>query len=1249
MLTIKRISINRLKRTRYRLLVSIVVLATVSAIYFGMSAGRAASDKGANAPSFANPTSTVFINEFHYDDSTAAGDTNEFVEVAGPAGTNLTNWSIVLYNGVGGVTYDTDALPLTIPNQQGSYGTVSIAYPTNGIQNGAPDGIALVNNGVLVQFLCYEGTFAATNGAANGQTCTSVGVSETNTTAPGSSLHLVGSGTTYGDFTWAVTTAHTKDAPNTGQAFTGGPPVDVPPTVSSTVPADNALNVAVNANISVTFSEAVTATGSSFQISCASSGAHPFALTGGPTTFTLDSTVDFTQGEVCTVTVVAAQVTDQDGTADQMAVDYVFDFTVVNSAPVAIHTIQGSATTSPLVGQVVTTPGVVTLLKTTTNNIGPASHFFLQTPDANADADPNTSQGILVFTSSVPTVAVGDEVSVTGTVEEFFGMTRITSVTNVSIIDTGNPLPTPVTLTTTILDPSAASAGQPQLEKYEGMRLSAASLTSVAPNDNFFDVDTVITGVPRPFREPGIEIRLPVPPDPTSGLPDPNVPRWDENPERIVIDTNARAGAPLNPYTTSVVFSGVVGPLDFTFGRYRLVTESNPQATANISAVPLPVPLATEFTVGNLNIIFFANATTQKTKASLAIRDIMRSPDIIGHQEINNLASLQALATQINSDTVTAGGSDPMYTAYLIPATAAGTQNVGFLVKSTRVQVNSVTQEELPGCVNTTATCNTYINPVNGQPDVLNDRPPLVLRGVVDPAGSNPIAVIAIVNHTRSFIDIDQDPGDGPRVRAKRKAQSEFLAALLQNLQSNNPATSIISVGDYNAYQFNDGFTDPIATIIGNPTPDDQVVVDQSPDLVNPNFFNLMERVPASERYSFIFEGTPQDIDHIIVNRNASARTTRVAIAHMDADFPASYASDITRPERSTDHDAPVAYFNLTLAPTAADGTVAGTIADAGGSPIAGAVVNLTGTQNRKTITDANGNYRFDNIETSGFYTVTPSRVNYSFGPTSRSFSQLGNSTEAAFTGSPNSVISGTAIDTSEYFVRQHYLDFLSREPDESGFNFWSDQILECGADAGCIERRRINVSAAYFLSVEFQETGGLVDGLYRASFGRAPKYAEFMPDTAAISQNIVVGQGDWQQELAANKRAFIESFVGRAAFQAAWGRISDTGYVDALVANTRVSFSAEEREALVSGLGTGALTRADVLLRVAENDGFVTARRNQSFVMMQYFGYLRRDPDESGHGFWLQKLNHFNGNFEQAEMVKAFINSGEYRARFQR
>jgi hypothetical protein len=190
--------------------------------------------------------------------------------------------------------------------------------------------------------------------------------------------------------------------------------------------------------------------------------------------------------------------------------------------------------------------------------------------------------------------------------------------------------------------------------------------------------------------------------------------------------------------------------------------------------------------------------------------------------------------------------------------------------------------------------------------------------------------------------------------------------------------------------------------------------------------------------------------------------------------------------------------------PTAASGLVSGTITDNRGVPIEGAIINLTGTQTRKTITDANGRYRFENVETNGLYAVTPLRSNYEFSPTVRSFSQIGQNTEAAFTANP---LGGTInpLNTPEYFVRQHYLDFLGREPDEAGFNFWSDQIINCGGDADCVERRTINVSAAYLLSIEFAQTGGLVDGLYRASYGRAPRYDEFMPDTAIVARDVIV------------------------------------------------------------------------------------------------------------------------------------------------
>jgi len=333
-------------------------------------------------------------------------------------------------------------------------------------------------------------------------------------------------------------------------------------------------------------------------------------------------------------------------------------------------------------------------------------------------------------------------------------------------------------------------------------------------------------------------------------------------------------------------------------------------------------------------------------------------------------------------------------------------------------------------------------------------------------------------------------------------------------------------------------------------------------------------------------------------------------------------------------------------APTAAPAFISGTVTTPDGAPLAGVTMNLSGARSAKVITDSNGNYRFANVDTDNFYTVTPSLVNYHFGPQSSSFSLLANKTDAVFTATRDAVLVGNAIDTSDYFVRQHYLDFLGREPDEAGFNFWSDQILSCGTDAGCVERRTINVSAAYFLSIEFQQTGGLVDGLYRASYGRAPRYAEFMPDTAIVARDVIVGRADWAQQLEANKQAFVDAWMQRPAFRAAYDGLANNAFVDTLINHAGTGFNGD-REALVSGLNNSSLTRAAVLRQVVENEGFIRGKHNEAFVMMEYFGYLRRDPDEPGYQFWLNKLNQFDGNFERAEMVKAFLVSGEYRARF--
>ncbi len=275
----------------------------------------------------------VFINEFHYDNTST--DAGEAVEVAGPAGTDLTGWDIVLYNGSNNLQYDSDPLSGTIPNLQNGYGTVFISYPSNGIQNGSPDGIALVDaSNVVVQFLSYEGVMTAADGPAAGITSTDIGVSQSGTGAIGNSLQLTGTGYNYEDFTWAAEGPNTFGAVNTGQTFPPIGPGDTAPAVSTTTPDDGDTNVALNANLSITFSEDVNAV-SWYDITCTISGNHTATESGGPLSYTLDPDSDFVYSETCTVTVYAAGITDTDSDdpPDNMDGDDIFSFDTANPPP----------------------------------------------------------------------------------------------------------------------------------------------------------------------------------------------------------------------------------------------------------------------------------------------------------------------------------------------------------------------------------------------------------------------------------------------------------------------------------------------------------------------------------------------------------------------------------------------------------------------------------------------------------------------------------------------------------------------------------------------------------------------------------------------------------------------------------------------------------------------------------------------------------------------------------------------------
>ncbi len=590
----------------------------------------------------------------------------------------------------------------------------------------------------------------------------------------------------------------------------------------------------------------------------------------------------------------------------------------------SISQIQGTGNVSPHVNETVSTSGVVTALR--------SNGFYIQTPGdtsspAYGDGNPASSEGLFVFTGSASpaTAAIGNIVTVQGVVSEFVPASdpaspSVTELISPSITQSvpGGTLPAPVTIT---LANTSPTGGLFQLEPFEGMRVRVNTLTVVGPTQGFINEPNatstssgiffgVTPGIARPFQEPGLGAPTP----PPAGAPC-CIPVFDNNPERIRVNTLGQRGAttPID-VTVGATVSNVVGVLDYAFRAYTILTDPAPApiATGNVTATPAPDATQGELTIASFNMQRFFDATADPAiqdvvltatafnnrlnKASLAIRNVLRSPDMIGIEEMENLGALQAVADKVNADS---GSRSPMYRAFLVEGNDIGGIDVGFLVKASRVSVIDVTQF---------GKDTTYIDPNTNRPAILNDRPPLLMRARVTAPGSDfALPITVIVNHLRSLSGID-DAADGPRVRAKRRAQAEYLANLIQARQA--AGENVVSVGDYNAYSVNDGYVDVIGTIIGNPTPADQVTL-ASPDLVEPNLTDLVMLAPPDQQYSYSFDGNAETLDHILVSRGIMSRLSRFSTARNNADFPETFRNDASRPERISDHDMPVAYFTL--------------------------------------------------------------------------------------------------------------------------------------------------------------------------------------------------------------------------------------------------------------------------------------------------------------------------------------------------
>lgn len=846
---------------------------------------------------------------------------NDFIELfnRGTAPVDLSAWSVQYASSTGTSWQKTNLTGTLQPGHyyliqqaQGSGGTDNLPTPdaTGTIpMSGTAGKVALVNTQTALTGSCptTDASVQDLVGFGSASNCFEgsgpTGTLSNTTAALRADGGCTDTNSNAADFTVGTPTPRNTASPT--QTCSGTPSI----TITSASPLPNG---SVNLPYSFTFQ--------------ASGGKAPlsWSVTGGtlPSTLTLDSATGTLAGTPTATATLNFTVTVTD--ANNLTASKSFALTITQPTCTPTHTIsqvQGPGDVSPVANSTVTIEGIVTARR--------YNGFYLQ---STGDGDPATSDGIFVFTSSTPSssIAIGADACVTGPVLEYIpssdpyspSLTEISRPTSVTVLSLNNSLPAAVAITAAETNPSG---GLSQLEKYEGMRVQVPTLTVVGPTGGSVNETNatsttdgafyaVIQGTPRPFREPGVEVPDPLP----AGAPA-DVPRFDTNPERLRIDTKSQLGSTPLDVTTGVTVSGVAGVVDYTYRTYVVVTDPAApiSASSNSAYTPVPDSAASDLTIAGQNLERFYDTTDDPSvsdvvltpqayanrlnKASLLIRNVLKTPDILGVEEVENISTLQDIANKVNADAVAAGQPNPNYAAYLQEGNDIGGIDVGFLVKSGKVSNVTVTQYGKDA---------TYTDPSTGQPALLNDRPPLVLKGTATkPDSATGLNVTVIVNHLRSLNSID-DPTDGARVRAKREAQAEYLANLVQGFQAANPTERIVLVGDFNAFQFNDGYVDVIGAIKGQPVPADQVVL-ASPDLVDPDLNDQVETFIDAEKYSYVFDGNAQFLDHIIVNPPALARFTKIAGGRADADFPESFRNDPTRPERISDHDGLVAYFTL--------------------------------------------------------------------------------------------------------------------------------------------------------------------------------------------------------------------------------------------------------------------------------------------------------------------------------------------------
>ena len=870
----------------------------------------------------------AFINEIHYDDASA--DEGEAIEIAGTAGLDLSAYTLVLYNGNNGTVYNTVALSGIIPDQDDGYGTVSFAIA--GIQNGAPDGIALVDgDGEVVQFLSYEGTMVAVGGPADGMTSTDIGVAEGGGTLEGTSMQLVGAGTQYEDFTWTTGSAESFGAVNGSQDFATANPAgslriadlaaaegDSGTTAFTfTVERTGGSSGAVSADYAV-----VLGSGSGFADAADFSG----ALTG---------TVSFADGETSATIAVsvngdtdgepdetfAVELTNATGGADIADGEAIGTIQNDDLATIAIYEIQGAGHRSPYEGQDVVTTGIVTVID--------GNGFFIQ--DATGDGDDATSDGVFVYTGTAPTgVAVGDAVQVSATVTEYVPGSSADSLPltelvapSVVVLSSGNALPAATLIGPggrtppsenleddgfTSFDP--ATDGLDFYESLEGMLVTVDAPKVVAPTNQYGEIWTVAgegAGATGLSDDGTIVI------DGAAGaVGTNNSVGGDFNPERIQIDVDADTsgfGAPLvNP---GDVLNDVTGVVNYSFGNYEVLATGQVTVASQDPLLSQSTALegtSDQLTVATYNVLNLdpndADGDTDVAdgRFTMIAQDIgfaLGAPDIVVLEEIQDSdgsvnssvvsasLTLQMLADAIYAETGVLYSvlDNPFITDDANGGQPGGNIRVAFLYRDDRVDLDESSVSTIP---------------TEGTSAFSGARLPLAADFTF-----NGETVTVIGNHFSS------KSGSGPLQgavqpsengsEARRAAQADAVNDWVDSMLASDPDANILVTGDFNEFQFEE----PMKILTGELELDGTTVTPGVGVLEN-----LTYRLPAEERYSYIYEGNAQQIDHILVSEGMQA----------DAEVDVVHLNTLTG-RAASDHDPVVSRFTFGSALNPIEGT----------------------------------------------------------------------------------------------------------------------------------------------------------------------------------------------------------------------------------------------------------------------------------------------------------------------------------------